>query len=687
MRRINLLVALVLIATALVSCEESRSHATLRVNLQKDRSIVPSGYPLEISKYRLTGDGPGSESFSIETSRESVSLEGLVIGEWIIYAEGLNSIGDILVTGETTHYLSSTNGSCTIVMEDLVGEGTLEVYLSWDPERISEDVSIEMEIVPQYGNKESESLILSSFDAASGTASYIGEGYPAGSYILAARLYDGSVQVAGFVEAVRIAGNQVSEGEITFDLDKYPTEPGMLELVNNTGIPVVCYIDGIEDTVEASIPITVSITCETDEVSGFQIAWYLDGSQIGEGPSVEFTPLIGTHRLDVVASASRLGTTGSASVNFEAISASTPGVPVQGNVIESSSDLPLSGYTDLRFLPDGNVMISSNTERTIQIAKIIRNDLDAVRSYTFDSIGIDGTVVDFEPLYISSSMTKIIMSQENPYKVIVFNYNPITATLTKFSEGTPVYYRYPDEEEIAGIGAVAVTDGIMKDGYGVGAVMVKRASTGKWQQNYVSFGAGTGDSGYFWQGSDFGIGNAVTPVGRLQGSDECFFMTSREGQLFHPAKHWRNDEIFALEAHFDTYTLEEATAAKLNGLTTGAMIDPDHYIVIGDYISVLEYDPAADNWGWIIHSSEEVTHEASSLTISPDGSYAYYIDIDADEIVTLEIAEDGRSVEEIGRTALSGNGIDTLSLSPSGMNIIAFDESDASEVTVMRVSR
>ena len=258
---------------------------------------------------------------------------------------------------------------------------------------------------------------------------------------------------------------------------------------------------------------------------------------------------------------------------------------------------------------------------------------------------------------------------------------------TNEDKGTPVYYRYPDEEEIAGIGAVAVTDGIMKDGYGVGAVMVKRASTGKWQQNYVSFGAGTGDSGYFWQGSDFGIGNAVTPVGRLQGSDECFFMTSREGQLFHPAKHWRNDEIFALEAHFDTYTLEEATAAKLNGLTTGAMIDPDHYIVIGDYISILEYDPAADNWGWIIHSSEEVAHEASSLTISPDGCYAYYVDIDADEIVTLEIAEDGRSVEEIGRTALSGNGIDTLSLSPSGMNIIAFDESDASEVTVMRVSR
>ena len=163
--------AFLLIVVALLSaCEQGQSHATLRVNLRKDRSIVPAGYPLEIESYRITGDGPGDESFSIETNKETISLEGLVIGEWSILAEGLNSQKDVLVTGSTTHRLSVTNGSCTIVLEDLTGEGSLEVVLLWDPVRINNEASIELELTPQYGEKETRSLELTSFDTEAGRA-------------------------------------------------------------------------------------------------------------------------------------------------------------------------------------------------------------------------------------------------------------------------------------------------------------------------------------------------------------------------------------------------------------------------------------------------------------------------------------------------------------------------------------
>ena len=265
------LTALILLAAAMIvaatSCEERLESATLRVSLQRDRSIVPENYPMEVTSYRISGEGPESETFSVETSKESVSLEGLVIGDWHILAEGLNANGDVLVTGETDHRLTGTNGSCTIVLSELVGEGSLSVVLNWDPDRISDEPSIEIELTPQYGGGSPASIDRDSFSAADGSASFSGEGYPAGSYILAARLYDGTVQVAGFVEAVRIAGDQESAAVIEFDLDRYPTEPGTLELVNSTGVPVVCTIEGISDTVDADIPVTVSMESGTQDTA------------------------------------------------------------------------------------------------------------------------------------------------------------------------------------------------------------------------------------------------------------------------------------------------------------------------------------------------------------------------------------------------------------------------------------
>ena len=181
-------VILLLALAVLASCEESQDYATLRVNLQKDRSIVPEDYPLEITSYMVSGTGPSGASFSVETSRETVSLEGLVIGEWNLLAEGLNSRGDTLVTGETTHRLSATNGSTVIVLKDLVGEGSLSITLSWDPERLSGTPSVEMELTPQYGGRTPIPLELTELNAEEGTASYSGDGYAAGSYILSARL-------------------------------------------------------------------------------------------------------------------------------------------------------------------------------------------------------------------------------------------------------------------------------------------------------------------------------------------------------------------------------------------------------------------------------------------------------------------------------------------------------------------
>ena len=687
-RFVFIVMATVLSALLFCSCEQEADHATLRVNLRQDRSIVPADFPLEIDSYRIIGDGPGSESFNVETSKETISLEGLVIGEWTIEAEGLNANNDVLVTGSTTHRLSAANGSCTIILEDLVGTGSLEISLNWDPERISGEASIELELTPQYGERETETLVLTSFDENSGSAEYTGSGYPAGSYVLSARLYDGNVQVAGFVEAVRIAGDQVSKGEIEFDLDKYPIEPGTLELVNKTGVPVSCTIEGLQDSVEAGKEITVSITSETDEVDSFAIIWYLDGNYLGEGVEISLKPEAGTHRLDVVASTSRLGTSGSTSINFEAVSATEPGVPVLGKLVESNEDITLSGSAVVRFLPDGNAMIVSNAEEKVYIASMIRSLLNIEMEYTFTDLGITGEVVDFASEEISSTLTKVLLAQEAPVLAIVFNYNPQTATLTHYSSGTPVGYGYQSEIGVAEINSVGIIGDLKVDGCSVGMISVKHDdATGYWQNNYVSLTEKTGADDYFRKGSFLTMTGAEPIAGRMLTTDTSFFQiqTNGKGLLL---KKTAEVDILKRASYFYPDSIFPENASDFTSLTTTAMIGQDIMLLLGENKIILEYDMKySDDFGFRIHGITPMDHEAVGAIASKDYKYAYYIDRSTDEIVTLEISPNSTEVTEIGRTGLEDPGIDELAISDSGINLIAYDADNTDSLMIFRTTR
>ena len=90
---IRLLTTLMLAISLLVlpSCEEPKTHGTMRINLEQGtRSIVPSGYPLEVEEYRITGEGPQGADFEVKTERTSITIEGLIAGELILEAEGMN---------------------------------------------------------------------------------------------------------------------------------------------------------------------------------------------------------------------------------------------------------------------------------------------------------------------------------------------------------------------------------------------------------------------------------------------------------------------------------------------------------------------------------------------------------------------------------------------------------------------
>lgn len=676
MRRMMIMLAIALPLALMASCEEAQSHGTLRISLESDsRSIVPAGYPLETASYRILGSGPSGATLDMETSKTSVTVEGLAVGEWNLEARALNENGDELVRGETSVRLTGRTNSATIILDELIGTGSITLNLSWNVDILSDDPTIEVELEPEYGTDDVRQLERSAFDAAAGTATYSGSGYPSGSYRVSARLYEKGVLLAGFTEAVRVAGDQDSVGDIEFDLDKYPTEPAVIELVNMTGVPVTLSITGINDTVTADIPISVSLESDSDDVDSFQITWHLNGEQIGTGRTISFTPAVGVHRLDAVASTSRTGSSGSASFNFEAVSASETGAPNQGNIVTAaSSGINMGPGMAVEFLPDGSVMIASNTERTVQICSIVRSTLSLEKTYSYESLGIASgqQIADFAAGEKTTAEHKIFMLFNSPLNAAVYSYSPAAMTMTRAVSGmTESDMNFqgetytPSEAHFAGIN-------VDRDA----GIAILSDDTGRRFSSFL-FTLSAQSSNAFkdtLDGNNFGAMFKEDPIRYFTYDDDAYFAGG--GSLY--------------AGHMDT-TAENPYAMSISLAlgqdeftnTTGiALLGPEHLIVTGDDATIM-----SDQGFWKVASSEPLGFVAAGVTASPDKRYLYMIDTTDGELVSYKIINGGESIEEIASTPVKGDGLDELRISDSGHSLILFSSGSCDSITVMSVNR
>ena len=672
---------IVLMLLVMPSCEESRTHGTMRINLEKGtRSIVPSGYPLEVEEYRITGTGPQGADFKVETERTSITVEGLISGEWVLEAEGMNAHGDVMVRGSTVFSFSSSNTNATITLDKLMGKGSLNVTLKWDPSLIIGEAEVTLSIRPQYGSDTEKVLELTTFSEHSGTATYKGSDYEAGSYILSAKLYDNGILAAGCAEAVRIAGDQESKGEIVFDLDKNPTEPGTLEITNSTGVPVKFTIEGIEDTVEADTPVSVSLVSETESVDNFQVSWHLNGEKIGEGSVLEFTPPLGVHRLDAVASSSLIGSTGSTSVNFEAVTSVAEGVPNQGGVVRNGTGgLKLGADTLVRFMPDGNLMIFSNEDETVQVGRILRNSISIEHEISYSSLGITGTVSTFAVGEYSSSIYKVLVGVNDPFSVKLYNYSPSNHSMTKTVEAdaSHMHIDHVEEQDVPPAYCDYAAMALKMDDSAVISIMDRE----KKYMNYVFFRLDETDP------EDFVITNrAILGLFEL-GVIPYIATSSADGYAFSaPGLYtiivtYEDNEELAYEGYI------EMAADEFVDTPTGLAFTSDSTMLVqtSEYLTIIEQE-APDSW--IRKTSEPMdSMSTSGLAASADYKYAYYIDNTAEEIVTLAITDSGQSCSEIARTPLMLEDADTIAISPSGINMVLIDESNPESLAIMRIKR
>lgn len=435
---------LVLASLSLASCKEDPARSTLRLTLQKtqestEKSLVPTGIPLEVTKYVVHGTGPQGNTFSVESANSSLEIEGLLIGNWDLYAVGQNSSGVDLVEGTESFLLTAEPTNAVVQLNTLKGTGTMTINFQWDTQKIS-NASIELSVTNQAGVKTAVAPTISNL--ANGSATYSAF-YPAGSYTVQARLYSGSIAVAGCAEAVRIVGNKITEGTITLDLDKFAEIPSSLTLINKVGTPIECSINGLSSTMIALQSTTAEIsTTNISDNGDLDISWFLDGEQIATGLDCTFVPSSGTHRLDVIATGALLASSGSASFTFQATVGGTPDIPVLVTEVADGTDgLYVAGDTKVAFLPDGKVLLASATHNSLQVCRIVRDTMEVIRSYSasddFNTVGITDILVD------PNSYRVAIADAATP-GIALYQYDASDATLTKLFYRDNVKYTKSD---------------------------------------------------------------------------------------------------------------------------------------------------------------------------------------------------------------------------------------------------
>lgn len=105
-----------------------------------ERTITPQNDQISIVSYLYKALGPDDIIIegSMDISNEFI-LEALTPGDWTIEISGLNSNNQVIVFGSTNITVSaSQTSSSSITLQHLLGEGTLNISISW-PEEVSVD--------------------------------------------------------------------------------------------------------------------------------------------------------------------------------------------------------------------------------------------------------------------------------------------------------------------------------------------------------------------------------------------------------------------------------------------------------------------------------------------------------------------------------------------------------------------
>lgn len=447
------LLVISIILMAFCSCKQEKGTASMKLLLKQTdlgaKTLMPGDAGLlQITRYSISGTGPDNAEFNVSTDSTSVTINGLEVGSWNVVAKGLNSAGTELIRGTTVYELSQNSGTAQIVLNQMVGNGTLELEIDWVNTEVPDanltvylqhqgDAEAQMSVTPDYANRRA----------------VINTSLAAGSYIIRGVLKSGDFHVGGFVDSLRIVAGQVTSGEVSISQMQYADASGYFYLVNQSGVPVRGTISGFglegdNNVVSANVAKEITFTLDSSfEASpGLKIQWFLDGvslgnsSVLGSTNKVSINVASGSHRIDAVVSNDLLGSYGSVTATFLSMLDGVTGTLSKlsefstiriGSTGTSSDYLALGNDTIVSPLPSGRFLVVSPSKGKLVIMEVVRNYLDMVKVYSATDFP---WISDINAVKSDSVLPWVVFGDDNggTQNLTFMKFNQADGTLTQY---------------------------------------------------------------------------------------------------------------------------------------------------------------------------------------------------------------------------------------------------------------
>jgi hypothetical protein len=265
-----LLCFVILMAIGLVGCESNVQNkvGTLTVSTgDQAKTICPESTLIEIASYQVSGmHSDGLTTFTQQSLTNTIVITDLLVGNWTITFEGLNSSGTVIASATQIVAINAGyNSTVTFLLTSVSGTGTCELTISW-PVIVTSVNKITVELVSSTSSTDVfdvEALALDAMqmDDTQEIIKTIAD-IPAGSYALKAQFWDAFGEQVGLtlMETVNIYADMTSEGlfalpEYLFPVEKPTFNPmggrissdQTIELATtNEGATIYYTIDGTE---------------------------------------------------------------------------------------------------------------------------------------------------------------------------------------------------------------------------------------------------------------------------------------------------------------------------------------------------------------------------------------------------------------------------------------------------------
>lgn len=369
-----------LIALLLSSCKEPVNTTSLNLKLisNASKTILPNT-PVVISYYIIEGNGPKNHTFSIRSTKNSLRVEGLSLGEWTIKATAFNAKDVPLVKGSTMCNLQKNSYQADVFLDTLIGKGNFKLKMTWPSNLRVGKPLLELSLVKENTKENiiSNSNTIIDYDKA--TANIDIKDLDSGSYNISAKLLSAHKNIlSGFARAIRIVNNHTTGSKTTIHLRVDDiVDTSTIGIGTNMEEPIQGDIIGVPNKVGLGTSLTAKFLKDDNPEPNISLAWYLNGELKSSDLEYTFSPRTGNHRLDVIVSKKGfIGAQGSASITFSVQPVFDGNKPV---VIEELSlndkNLNLNEVNDVEFLNDRNFVFTTANSSDLTLCTISQDQI------------------------------------------------------------------------------------------------------------------------------------------------------------------------------------------------------------------------------------------------------------------------------------------------------------------------